>query len=428
MLRIDWDNGHIPTDYDDHYLELVRLLVEGAGLEHSLMAAYLYSLFSIKDRYDSVRGDITEDSYLLHSPAGRGGMDVLYEKDTFLDVALEEMQHLSLVNRYLCDLGAAPNFIPHVFPYASDLYPFAIDLRSLDRYAAATYLWIEADDCKLSQSARCKDRSESPRFIREVRRVLGAGSKRFKKHPAKIKLDHVGSLYRKVVLHTRRVADHPPAFLPKHFPWGEWEDKMNWILYQGELTHYRFFREVFTGKAFGSDAGVWEPGNKDYPAHHFKHETAYTARANTIPNEKARRLAWLADLHYWIILALLDVAYRSVSLTLRYKAIDGMTLGLWYLGKHLARKYHVGVPFDPMGPQYALGRNEAMSLLILRRLVLEASRRARELEQDGLLPDAYDPTVFAMTLTGLSPASAGEAEKTVEEARPTTLPRQRRGK
>jgi hypothetical protein len=42
MLRIDWKDGHIPSDFSDDYLELVRLLTEGAGLEHSLMAAYLY--------------------------------------------------------------------------------------------------------------------------------------------------------------------------------------------------------------------------------------------------------------------------------------------------------------------------------------------------------------------------------------------------
>jgi hypothetical protein len=179
---------------------------------------------------------------------------------------------------------------------------------------------------------------------------------------------------------------------------------MNWIVYQGELTHYRFFREVFTGRAFGSDAGIWEKGNKDYPAHDFAHRTAYTARPNTIPNEQARRLAWLADLHYWIILALLDTAYRSISLTLRYKAIDGMTRALWHLGRHLASKYEEGVPFDPMGPQYALGRNEAMSLHILRRLVLEASRRAHELEKEKLLPSGYDLKVFDMTLAGLAPA------------------------
>jgi hypothetical protein len=403
MLRIDRAEGGIPTDYDDDYLELVRLLVEGAGLEHSLMAAYLYALFSIKDKYKDVQGDVSESSYLEHSPVGRGGTEVLLEKDTFLDVALEEMQHLGLVNRYLCDLGSAPNFIPHVYPFASDLYPFDIELRSLDRYAAATYLWIEADECKLSLSPECKKVSEPAAFIRDVRKVLHLGSPRYRAHPVKKQLNHVGSLYRKIIIQTQKVADKPPPFLPADFPWGDWEKRMGWIQYQGELTHYRFFRDVFTGKAFGATPAIWRPG-KNFPAHHFARLTAYTARPNTIPDKKALRLAWLADLHYWIILALLDVAYRSITLTLRYKAIDNMTLGLWFLGRHLAEEYEVGVPFDPMGPHYSLGRSDEFSLHILRLLVLEAARKAEALEKDGLLPEGYDPKIFEMTLAGLGPA------------------------
>ena len=73
MLRIDRRNGTIPIDYQDPYLELVHLLTEGAALEHALMIAYLYGLFSIKDRYAAVRGDLSTRSYLEHSPAGPDG-------------------------------------------------------------------------------------------------------------------------------------------------------------------------------------------------------------------------------------------------------------------------------------------------------------------------------------------------------------------
>jgi len=404
MLRIDWNKGQIPTDYQDDYLELVRLLVEGAGLEHSLMAAYLYALFSLKQKYARLQGDVTKISYLEHSPVGRGGTEVLLDKDTFLDVALEEMQHLSLVNRYLCELGAAPNFIPHVYPYASDLYPFDIALRSLDRYTAATFLWIEADECKLSFSPNCQATREPLPFIWEVRKVLRDGSPRYESSPnTEERLNHVGSLYNMIVKQTQKVAQAPPAFLPSDFPWGDWEDRMNWILYQGELTHYDFFRDIFTGKAFDADRHIWDPG-PDFPAHVFRQLTAYTARPNTIPDENARHLAWLADLHYWIILALLDVAYRGIGLKLRYKAIDSMTLGLWFLGKQLSEVYEVGLPFDPMGPHYTLGRSEEMSLRILRLLVLEALHKARALAAEGLLPDEYDPALFELTLAGLVPA------------------------
>ncbi len=367
------------------------------------MTAYLYALFSIKEQYARVQGDITERSYMDHSPVGRHGTEVVLEKDTFVDVALEEMQHLSLVNRFLCDLGAAPNFTPHVFPLSSDLYPFDIELRSLDRYAAATYLWIEATPHALSQHPTHRDKSEPREFIQEVRKVLKAGSERYREVPIdKEDLDHVGSLYRKILEQTHRVAEKPPAFLKDDcptFPWGEWIDRMNWILVQGEITHYRFFRDVFTGKAF-KDEHIWDDGPNS-PTYRFEPKTAYTGRPNTIPNENARRLAWLANLHYWIILCLLDTSYSSKTRALAYKAMDNMTLGLWFLGNYLAEHYQVGTPFDSMGPNYTLGRNANFSRKILELLVKEAEHKAAELDREELLPKGYRMNLFALTLAGL---------------------------
>ncbi|HTU18554.1 MAG TPA: ferritin-like domain-containing protein [Gemmataceae bacterium] len=408
MLRIDRSTGQIPSDYDDNYLELVRLLIEGAGLEHSLMIAYLFALFSVKRQYTRVRGDITRLSYLEHSPIGRGGTEVLRQHDTFLDVALEEMQHLALVNWFLVELAAAPNLCPHAFPFVSDLYPFEIHLRSLDRYTAATYLWVESDSCKLNLSERCRGLSEPENFIREVRQVLHDGSQRYRELSVDNEpINHVGSLYRKIVCQTRRVAEHPPAFLPSHFPWAEWEDRMSWILYQGELSHYDFFKGVFTGDAFIPDDHVWDdPEAEIYPAYSFKRLTAYTHHPDTIPNEAARKIAWLADLHYWIILCLLDTAYRAGERKFCYKAIDNMTLGLWHLGCHLAEHYKTGLPFDPVGPGYCLGRTPRMSLHILRLLVLEAQGKANELAERHQLPATYDPQLLALTLRGLEQLSS----------------------
>jgi hypothetical protein len=400
-LRIDWDKGEIPSDYSDPYLELIRLLIEGAGLEHSLMIAYLYSLFSLKKPYHHLRGDVTKYAYLEHSPLGQGGTEVVQKRDTFLDVALEEMQHLSLVNWYLAELGASPNLNTHIFPFVSDLYPFEIDLLSLTRYAVAVFLWVESDECKLSLSPHCKGRNESAKFIKEVRQVLQENSPRYAGMTAeKKRLNHVGSLYRKIVRQTQLVAEDPPDFLSAHFPWAEWENRMSWILYQGELTHYAFFRGLFTGEAFGADRHIWDPG-PNFPAYTFARRTAYSHRPNTIPDANACRLAWLADLHYWIILCLLDTAYRAGARKFAYKAIDNMTLGLWHLGRHLGEYYQVGLPFDPMGPSYTLGRSPTLSLHILKRLVREAADKAGELRKDKLLPDEYDPKLFEVTLAGI---------------------------
>jgi hypothetical protein len=411
MLRIDRRDGKIAIDYEDPYLELVHLLTEAAALEHALMIAYLYGLFSIKDRYAAVRGDLSTRSYLEHSPAGRGGVTVLEHKDTFLDVALEEMQHLSLVNRFLADLGAAPNFAPHEFPFTSDLYPFDIELRALDQYVAATYLWIEADASALSLHPPDPAGAESKAFIKHVRAVLKKGSRRYAEMPIdEEQVNHVGSLYHRIVEYTQHVAAKPPGFLSAEFPWGEWEAKMNWIMFQGELTHYRFFRSVFTGEAFGSDESIWKAGAR-FPAHHFKMQTAYTARPHSIRDEKVRRVAWLADLHYWIILSLLDLAYRAkgftplfgaAKLAFQYRAIDNMTMGLWVLGGHLADVYGTGVPFDSIGPNYDLGRSHEHSVYIVQRLIAEAQRCAEVLDKDHLLPKAFDLNVYALTSNGLT--------------------------
>jgi ferritin-like protein len=401
MLRIDWRTGEIPLDYEDGYLQLIRLLTEAAGLEHSLMVAYLYALFSLKEKYRAVRGDLGEGGYLEHSPAGRGGTEVLFEKETFLAVALEEMQHLSIANLCLVDLCAAPNFTPHVFPFSSDLYPFDIELRSIDRYAAATYLWIEADDCALSLDPACQGRSEPERFIRGVRRLLRRGSPRFRELELVVQTpNHIGSLYRTIVKQLQSVAEKPPKFLPADLPWGEWEAKMNWILHQGEITHYKFFRGIYTGKAF-KNTRIWrlKPTDPDYPCHTFTRQTAYTGHKNTIQHPDARRLAWLSNLHYWIILSLLDAGYRGTGLSLRYKAINNMTMGLWHLGRHLAETFSIGLPFDQMGLQYRLGRTPEMDLRIIVLLVKEAHRKAQSLA--NLLPAGYDLRLFEMTLDGL---------------------------
>ena len=404
MLRKE--KGYIPSDFSDDYLELVRLLTEGAGLEHSLMVAYLYAMFSLKESHHDIRGHMKSRSYLEHSPVEEEGTAVLRKKDTYLDVALEEMQHLSLVNWFLIALGASPNFMPHTFPFSSDLYPFDIELRSLDRYAVAAALWIEADDSKLSLGSESSASSEPEEFVNEVRQVLKVKS--IESDEVSIdeeQINHVGSLYRKIIELTRRVAKKPPDFLPRDFPWAEWEARMNWIVYQGEDTHYQFFRRLFTGEAFGSSASIWAPKNPDFPAQEFKHQTAYAAKLTTIEDTNARRLAWLADLHYWIILCLLDLAYRSNTRKIAYKAIDNMTLGLWHLGKHLAKEYHLGVPFDQLGPHYTLGRNDTWSVNILRRLVQEALQKARELENDRLLPLRYKLQIFDVTLAGLDTLS-----------------------
>src|ERR671921_618720 len=46
----------IIREFDDPYLELVRLLRESAQIEHALMVQYLYAAFSVKSQYSGVVG------------------------------------------------------------------------------------------------------------------------------------------------------------------------------------------------------------------------------------------------------------------------------------------------------------------------------------------------------------------------------------
>ena len=60
-------------------------------------------------------------------------------------------------------------------------------------------------------------------------------------------------------------------------------------------------------------------------------------------------VAMLANMHYWLLLMLLDASYRDQDRAPRYKAIDGMTECLWHLGLELAARWDVGLPFDQLG-------------------------------------------------------------------------------
>ena len=399
--------GTIVDQYADPYLELVHLLQQAAGLEHSLMASYLYAAWSLKPEYVNVRGSLTDASYMLHSTTGPRGMGVLSGDSTLLQVCIEEMQHLGKANRLLVALGVAPNFSPHPYPYASDIYPFPLDLLSMDRYVVATFLWIEAPNGALS--ADLGEPAHSPAGLNaEVAACLRDGARRHHSFDiADGPMSHVGAIYRRILAVTQRVASNPPGFLPSNTAWGHLEKSITDLMLQGEVGHFRFFERMFTGEAFGSDASIWDPRNPDYPSKNLIRGTAYLNRADTFEDEAVRRLAWLGNLHYWIILSLFDTAYRYADASdviqrkLAYKAIGNMTQAFWVLGCELAER-GAGMPFDPLATQYGLGRDELSALEVIKLLVYEARDQAQRLESDGLLPDAYDKGVFEGTLDGLT--------------------------
>jgi len=60
MLRFTAADGATPPrivrDFQDPYLELVRLVREATEIEHALLVQYLYASFSVKSRYQAVIG------------------------------------------------------------------------------------------------------------------------------------------------------------------------------------------------------------------------------------------------------------------------------------------------------------------------------------------------------------------------------------
>jgi hypothetical protein len=390
--------------FTDPYLELVRLLTEAAQLEHTLMLADLRCLFSIKPEYATVRGALGGDDYLERDPQAPPGTAALEGHYSMLDVALEEMQHLDFVNTFMADLHASPCLVPHSFPDVDDIYPFRIPALGLDRQAAAAFMWVEADSCALSLDAACAGRSEPDTdLIRQVRRTLMTGEGHRFPGPGEGGPSHIGSLYHRILELTTQVLPNPPAHLKKaDIPWSMHLQQMRWVTQEGEIGHYRFFRDLFTGAAFGGDDQIWVPGNPDYPAMTLHNGTAYPHKPRrTIPDEGTRQLAWLADLHYWVILALLDVRYRRTDQSLGYHAVDVMTLGLFSLGEAIAERGYV-VPFDPLGPGYVLGRGERGQYAYAAHLVAETEQQVEALRRAGLLPAAYDSGMLATVAASLA--------------------------
>lgn len=390
-------------DFADPYLELVHLLTQAAGLEHSLMASYLYAAFSLKPQYAEIRGNVNDELFGLHRLDG--GLDSDLEKrHTLLAVAVEEMQHLGSVNEFLTVLGAAPVLTPHAFPMTADIYQFSIDLRSLTQPVAATFLWVEAESCKL---AGHEPGSEPPAFQDLVTGALSRLPDPIDEQP----VSHLGSLYNAIVRVAERVAADPPSFAEQYVDWPGWLSRMGWILGQGEIAHYRFFRDIFTGEAFLPDSShpgiVWaDPTDEIYPSHDLVRGSAWKHSPTAFADDRARELAWLGDLHYWLILGLLDHAYRGRDRAGRYRAVGQMTRALWSIGLELANTYGVGFPFDPLGPNYQFGGNDQLAIHGLLRLANEAATLEQQIAAAGLLPRDYDADALTSLIAQLE-ASGG---------------------
>lgn len=362
----------IVRDFEDPYLELLRLLREAAEIEHALMVQYLYAAFTVRPEYaEKLQGATSASARNL------------------MGVAIQEMKHLGAVNRLLVALGATPCMERQDFPYELDIYPFPFHLERLTAESLAKYTWTEASADALERGP--DSTPDDHAFLDRLEQTLGT----------EVRPNHLGSVYGTMIERLTELAQAPPPRFPDVAPWIE---KLTAIKGEGEHDHYLFFRSVFMGQhaAFADNPAVWSLSMDDplYPS--FPVPRNPTAFPTDAPASTAQKKAWLGDLHYWIVLMLLDLGYRH-ELPTSALAKRHMIEPLFALGLDLAATGD-GMPFDSLSMGYAGGVDRAGSVEVVRRLALEAGRVAATLEAAGDLPADYPTeinTATAQTLAGI---------------------------
>lgn len=363
-------------DFADPYLELIRLLREATEVEHALMLQYLYAAFSLKPEYEDVRGHGDPNT------------------TDFLGVAVQEMQHLDMVNRLLVELGANPNMMPQDPPYEPDIYPFEFALEPISQQSLAKYVYCEAP-AGAFDPAKAKT-PEDKLFLARMNRVLG---------PIK-RPNHVGSFY-DVVIDTLGQVEamvQSGVVLPHPIDFKRWRKALIDLKSEGEIGHYVFFKDVFMGthKGFKDRKNLWDlpPSDAHYPGMNVPcNPSAYVGHKGHISDPNALNLAWLGNLHYWTVLSLLTHAYTHDAPKLADQAKMHMLGPLASLARHLP-SMGAAITFDQLSMGYAMGTDRACSRFMFTRLLGETVALEKRLE--GKLPADYALTVAADTLAEIA--------------------------
>ena len=102
-----------PIETREH---LLGMLAEAAEIEHNLMCCYLYAAFSLKQGLDE---GLTEDELVA----------VRRWRRAIVDVAIEEMAHLTMVANIMSAIGGTPHFGRQNFPIAPGFHPAGIVVK-----------------------------------------------------------------------------------------------------------------------------------------------------------------------------------------------------------------------------------------------------------------------------------------------------------
>lgn len=380
------DTATVIRDFSDPYLELLRLLTVAAEIEHGLMVQYLYAAFSLKPVYRAV--------------AGYGAPNT----NELIGIAVQEMQHLGKVNQLLVALGASPVMIREDFPFEPDIIPFRLHLEPMSRASLGKYVWCESPPgaTDIAHARNAEDRA----FCGLLQHVLGKDQRP----------NFVGNLYDAVMSTVKELAATKERALPDLMAW---LPALQAIKDEGEQGHYKFFRRTFLGKHEGFEGrpDPWMlPGSDPlYPAYPLPVDpTAYMGHPNHIQDPLAQRLAWLGNLHYWVVLNLLSLGYSVGSQELVNLSRSHMMVPFQSLARKLPQ-LGSGMPFDALGQGYLRTTKNGGSVRFIRHLLSEADLLEARLGKD--LPSDYATGFCKMT-----DAALAQLEPALLSARAPTQP------
>ncbi len=358
----------VHKDFNNPYLELVRLLREAAEIEHDLMVQYLYGAFSLKPAYAELIGNPAPNS------------------SSFMGVIIQEMQHLGAVNRLLVELDAAPVLTRQDFPYESEIYPFPFEMVPLSPVSLAKFTYCEAPPDALT----AKPEGEGAvRLLDRMTTTLGGG----------VGPNHVGHLYDALI---EALDNVKKAGLAK-VEFDAWSEDLHHIKDEGELGHFEFFRSLYDGAhpLFKETPDAWSLSASDarFPCYQVPtNPTAYSGHANSIKDADLRSLAWLGNLNYWIMLSFLDAGYRRKS-PLELALSQAVMMGpLWSLARLLPTK-GAAIPFDPLSMGFKPGLSPEADRRFTRMMIEETRTYAQSI--DRLLPGDFNLKIYDQLLAAV---------------------------
>ena len=351
-------SAEIIRDFDDPYLELVRLLREAAEIEHALMVQYLYGAYSLKPAY--ARGPRLLGDPKPQPPVGR--------RDPGDATPGEE------VNRMLGELGErAPNLVRQGFPDESGHLPIPAQPRAaVAGVTLAKYVYTEAPAHKLDRDNPDNADPATQAFLDRLDAALGGVRAQPRRQPLQgAIIDRTNEVIAAALPGLPDLSGMARPHAGGHQGRGR---KRPGAL---RLLPQRLPRHPTAG--FGGHPDPWGP-----PARPPRlprrwnlgtNPSALDGNPNTDPDRRRTPTPRLAQRP-----ALLDhprAARPRLPLGLpagaSARAKRHMTSALGPLGAHLAT-LGVGLPFDPLSAGYALGRDTPTTARLLRALVARGTK------------------------------------------------------